>query len=60
LHREIEEWDERYRDTVTTTYATNRRSLMAAACSKFYTAVVNEQLSHDGDPRWLATSRTRS
>lgn len=50
-HREIEEWSERYGGVVTLMFATNRRSLMDAACSKFYTAVVEGNLAHDGDQR---------
>lgn len=50
-HREIDEWADLYPDVVTTEYATNRRAFMAAACSRFYTAVETEGLTHDGDPR---------
>jgi phage terminase large subunit-like protein len=50
-HREIDEWADRYPDTVTTQYATNRRAFMAHACSRFYTAVAAGQLTHDGDAR---------
>ena len=50
-HREIDEWTERYGETVTLDYATNRRAFMSAACSGFYTAVSGCQLTHDGDAR---------
>jgi phage terminase large subunit-like protein len=50
-HREIDEWADRYAGAFTVMYPTNQRALMSAACSKFYTAVVNGQLTHDGDPR---------
>jgi len=50
-HREIDEWAERYADTVTTEFATNRRAFMAAACSRFYTAATTGGLTHDGDER---------
>jgi phage terminase large subunit-like protein len=49
-HREIDEWSERYATVVTLMYPPNRRTLMSDACSKFYTAVVNQTLTHDGDP----------
>lgn len=61
-HREIEEWGERYGHTVTLMFPTNRRKLMAEACSKFYTAVVNGDLSHDGNldlARHLANAVTK-
>jgi phage terminase large subunit-like protein len=48
-HQEIEEWGERYGDVVTIKYETNRRKLMIEACSRFFTAVVNADLSHDGN-----------
>lgn len=53
-HNEIEAWGERYgmADDYSTVirFETNRRSLMAHACSRFYSAVVNGQLEHDGNP----------
>jgi len=49
-HAEIEEWAERYGQVVVR-FETNRRAFMAHACSRFYTAVANEALTHDGDPR---------
>lgn len=53
-HREVEEWHERYGSPPVVAYETNKRTMMVAACSRFYTAVVNKQLSHDGDPRLAA------
>lgn len=50
-HSEIDEWAERYPDTVTTEYQTNRRAFMAAACSRFFTAATTAGLTHDGDER---------
>lgn len=51
-HREIEEWGQEYGETVTLMYPTARIKMMSAACSRFFTAVVNgEDISHDGDPR---------
>jgi phage terminase large subunit-like protein len=48
-HREIEEWGQRYGSTVTLMFPTNRRKLMSEASSRFYTAVVNGELEHDGN-----------
>jgi phage terminase large subunit-like protein len=54
-HDEIEEWGQEYGDTVTLMYPTSRIKMMAAACSRFYTAVVNQDgISHDGNPRLAA------
>lgn len=50
-HQEIERWGERYGGVVTMMFPTNARALMSAACSKFYTAVLEGTLAHDGDPR---------
>lgn len=50
-HVEIDRWADRYGDEVVVRYETNKRSFMAAACSKFYTGTVNELLEHDGDER---------
>jgi phage terminase large subunit-like protein len=61
-HREIEEWGERYGSTLTIMYPTNRTQLMAAACGKFFTAVVEKRLTHDGNPtlaRHLANAVTK-
>jgi phage terminase large subunit-like protein len=48
-HAEIEEWSELYAGTLTLMFSTNRRQLMANACSKFYSALVERNLTHDGD-----------
>jgi phage terminase large subunit-like protein len=61
-HREIDEWADRYADTVTTEFATNRRAFMAAACSRFYTAAMAGTLTHDGNAhlaRHLANARLK-
>jgi phage terminase large subunit-like protein len=50
-HTEIDAWADRYPDTVTVEFATNRRAFMAAACSRFYTAATTGGLTHDGDTR---------
>ena len=50
-HKEIESWAERYGDTVTTEFRTNLRKFMSRACAKLHSAVVNGQMTHDGDPR---------
>jgi phage terminase large subunit-like protein len=49
-HAEGEEWTDTYGDAVVL-WETNLRKRMAAACSRFYTAVVVAGLTHDGDPR---------
>jgi phage terminase large subunit-like protein len=53
-HSEIEEWADTYGDTVVAHFQTNRRAEMAQAFSRFFTAFVNEQLTHDGNPRLAA------
>jgi phage terminase large subunit-like protein len=50
-HREITEWAQRYGDDVVIAYPTHVRKRMAEACSRFYVAVVNDRLTHDGDSR---------
>jgi phage terminase large subunit-like protein len=50
-HQEIEEWSETYGDVITLMFDTNRRKLMADACSRFYSAVLEKGISHDGDSR---------
>jgi phage terminase large subunit-like protein len=46
-HREIDEWSDTYGETVVV-YQTNRRATMSDACSRFYSAVVKGDLTHDG------------
>lgn len=61
-HREIDEWAERYGTPPVIDYLTSQRTQMATACSKFYTAVVNRQLTHDGDlrlARHIANAKTK-
>ncbi len=48
-HREIEDWEERWGAPPVVRYETTQRKRMAAACSKFFTAVVNRQVTHDGN-----------
>lgn len=50
-HTQVEQWSERYGADVVIAYPINSKVKRAEACSKFYTAVVNQQVSHDGDPR---------
>jgi phage terminase large subunit-like protein len=50
-HREIEDWAERYGSPPIVYYETNKTTVMSSACSRFYTAVIENQLSHDGDDR---------
>lgn len=50
-HAEGEEWAEAYGEPPVILWETNLRKRMAAACSRFYTAVVAAGLSQDGDPR---------
>ena len=50
-HREIEAWADRYPEIVTAEYRTNLRKFMAQGCAKLHSAVINQAVSHDGDPR---------
>ena len=47
--READAWADTFGDVVVS-YPTSTRSRMAAACSRFYSAV-GRQLAHDGDAR---------
>jgi phage terminase large subunit-like protein len=47
-HREIEEWDETY-DSVVVLFETNQPRQMAPACDRFRSAVLEGELTHDGD-----------
>jgi phage terminase large subunit-like protein len=48
-HAEIEGWREQYGNVVVD-FPTNERRRMAAACDRFRVAVLEGDLSHDGDP----------
>jgi phage terminase large subunit-like protein len=48
-HAEIESWRERY-GSVVVDFPTNERRRMAAACDRFRVAVLEGDLSHDGNP----------
>jgi phage terminase large subunit-like protein len=48
--REIADWSARYPGRVVE-FPTFSRARMAPACTTFYTAVAEGQLTHDGDPR---------
>ncbi len=50
-HAEIEEWAERYAGTQTLMFQTNQRVTMTAACSRFYSALLERALTHDGNDR---------
>jgi phage terminase large subunit-like protein len=50
-YTEIDQWAEQYGAKVVLRFQTNSVKFMSEACSRFYTAVVRNQLTHDGDPR---------
>jgi phage terminase large subunit-like protein len=50
-HAEGEQWEETYGDDVVLRHETNKRAQTSADCSRFYSAVVNDGLTQDGDPR---------
>jgi len=50
-YREMDEWAEQYGGKVVLRYQTNNTRFMSEACSRFYTAVTTNQLTHDADPR---------
>ena len=50
-HAEGEQWAEAYGEPPVLVWETNLRKRMSAACSRFYTTVVNRGLTQDGDPR---------
>jgi phage terminase large subunit-like protein len=50
---EIQEWVREYGEPPSGpvfVYETNKPSLMSAACSRFYTAILEGEISHDGNP----------
>jgi phage terminase large subunit-like protein len=49
-HRETDDWIERYGEEVVIEFPTMSPKRMAAACSRFYSAVVTGGLTHDGNP----------
>lgn len=49
--RELGEWADRYGHDVVVAFQTWKPALMAPACAKLYSAVVNDGVEHDGDPR---------
>ena len=53
-HREIADWAERYGTPPIAYFETNKSAMMTQACSRFYSAVVNGELTHDGDKRLAA------
>jgi phage terminase large subunit-like protein len=50
-YTEIDQWAEQYGAKVVLRFQTNSVKFMSEACSRFYTAVVQQKLTHDGDPR---------
>jgi hypothetical protein len=50
-HTEIDEWEETYGSPPVLLFETNKRRQLSDACSRFYTAVVNGELEHAGNPR---------
>jgi phage terminase large subunit-like protein len=53
-HREIEDWADAFGTPPVAYFETNKRAMMSSACSRFFTAVVDKQLSHDGNQRLAA------
>lgn len=49
-YEEGERWSQEYGDRTAVRFETRKTASFAAACSKFYTAVVSGQVSHDGSP----------
>lgn len=49
-HDTIEDWEDTYGSPPVVAFHTNHSSQMGPASSRFYTAVVNGELTHDGDP----------
>jgi phage terminase large subunit-like protein len=49
-HAEADAWAQAFGDVVVA-FPTATRARMAAACSRFYSAVMGGQVAHDGDPR---------
>ncbi len=49
-HRECEELEGDYGESIVVEFPTNTRQRMAEACNRFYTAVSLGDLSHDGSP----------
>jgi phage terminase large subunit-like protein len=48
-HSELETWRDQY-GPVVVEFPTNQRARMGPACSRFHSAVLEGELSHDGDP----------
>ena len=57
-HREIGEWADAYGSPPVIEVPTNNRATMSELCSRLYTAIVNKNVTHDGNPR-LATHGER-
>lgn len=60
-HEEIENWEAEYGERVVR-FETNVPARMGPACDRFFAAVTNETLTHDGDPtlaRHVGHCRTR-
>jgi len=50
-HREVADWEARYGEPPVVRWNPKQIAMVAAACSEFYSAVLNQHLSHDGDLR---------
>jgi phage terminase large subunit-like protein len=50
-HAEAQRWADSYGNETVVAFPTSSRSRMAQACSRFYSAVMNDELAHDNDPR---------
>ena len=53
-HAEINRWAETYGSPPVIEVATNNRATMSELCSRLYTAIVNQNVTHDGNPRLAA------
>lgn len=53
-HAEIGRWAETYGTPPVIEVPTNNRATMSEMCSRLYTAIVNQGVSHDGNPRLAA------
>jgi phage terminase large subunit-like protein len=53
-HAEIAGWAETYGTPPVIEVPTNNRATMSEMCSRLYTAIVNRNVSHDGNPRLAA------
>jgi phage terminase large subunit-like protein len=60
--KDTEDWEELYGEEVAVQFSRRQHVKFIAACDRFYTAVMEGRLTHDGDPRvarHLANARPR-